>query len=238
MVNDADKMRLDVRDQIIHAAQTLFEPGQVTELRAIFKNGRVSSGYFDDFSALADIAATIDANGAPLGIYWTLNPVNPKCLHRAKNKLIDERGTKGNLTADKDILERRWLLLDFDGADRPAGISSDNTELDAALRKALQVMKFLSGKGWERPITAMSGNGYHLLYRVQFPIDKTNDDLVKKLLNSLAAIFDDSTIKLDTSVFNASRICKVYGTMARKGDDTQERPHRRAHLIDTAGWDV
>jgi len=27
-------------------------------------------------------------------------------------------------------------------------------------------------------------------------------------------------------VFNPARICKLYGTLSRKGDSTPERPHR------------
>ena len=31
--------------------------------------------------------------------------------------------------------------------------------------------------------------------------------------------------------FNAARIWKLYGTMAGKGDNTQDRPHRGAKVI-------
>ena len=36
---------------------------------------------------------------------------------------------------------------------------------------------------------------------------------------------------MDTTTCNASRIWKLYGTTARKGDDTKERPHRRSRLL-------
>ncbi|MDR0615219.1 MAG: hypothetical protein LBG29_00265 [Synergistaceae bacterium] len=75
----------------------------------------------------------------------------------------------------------------------------------------------------------------HLLYRTALPNDRKNADLLKRCLASLAVMFDDEKTRIDTSVFNASRICKVYGTMARKGDDTPERPHRRSALLRTAG---
>ena len=44
--------------------------------------------------------------------------------------------------------------------------------------------------------------------------------------------FSDSAVALDVSVFNAARIWKVYGTMACKGDNLPERPHRLSRLLD------
>jgi hypothetical protein len=227
-----------VYSRVLRAARTLFEPSQVVELRAIFKNGRIDSGYFDDFSPLAETAAELDKRADVSSIYWTLNPVNSDCLHRAKNRMREwaSKSKGGATTSDKEILERRFILLDFDGANRPTGISATREELEVAKDKALSVARFLAARKWEAPMAAMSGNGYHLLYRMKLSNDRQSADLLKKCLASLAVMFDDENTKIDTSVFNASRICKVYGTMARKGDDTPERPHRRsALLIRTAG---
>ena len=226
-----------IRSRILQAAQTLFEPSQVVELRAIFKNGRIDSGYFDDFDILADVAAVLDMRGDVSGIYWTLNPVNRDCLHRAKNHLREwaSKSKGGMTTSDAEILERRLILLDLDGANRPSGISASKEELLAAKEKASNIAKFLSKHQWRVPIVAMSGNGYHLLYRTTLPNDRYSAELLKKCLTTLSALFDDEQIKIDTSVFNASRICKVYGTVVRKGDDTPERPHRRSMLLRIAG---
>jgi hypothetical protein len=226
-----------VRSNILDASRFLFEPSQVIELRVIFKNGRVDSGYFDDFSLLAEAAAELDKRSDVSGVYWTLNPVNPGCLHRAKNHVREwaSKSKGGAATSDREILERRFILLDFDGANRPSGISATGDELKATKQKAYNAAKFLADRGWGSPIAAMSGNGYHLLYRTKLPNDEQGDELAKKLLASLSLLFDDSGTKIDTSVFNASRICKVYGTMARKGDDTLERPHRRSVLLRIRG---
>jgi hypothetical protein len=37
---------------------------------------------------------------------------------------------------------------------------------------------------------------------------------------------------VDQSVFNASRITKLFGSIARKGDDIPERPHRLSRILD------
>jgi hypothetical protein len=47
----------------------------------------------------------------------------------------------------------------------------------------------------------------------------------------LARRFDDERVKIDTSVHNPSRICKLYGTFSKKGDHTQARPWRRSRII-------
>ena len=38
-------------------------------------------------------------------------------------------------------------------------------------------------------------------------------------------------LELDQAVFNPARLTKLYGTMARKGDNTPDRPHRLARII-------
>jgi hypothetical protein len=226
-----------VYSHVLRAARTLFEPSQVVELRVIFKNGRVDSGYFDNFALLAEVAVKMDECVDVSGIYWTLNPVNPDCLHRAKNRMREwaSKSKGGATTSDNEIMCRRLILLDFDVANRPAGISATKGELEAAKDKALSVARFLATRKWEAPVAAMSGNGYHLLYRTELPNDRKSAELIKKLLASLAMMFDGDDIKIDTSVFNASRIGKTYGTMAKKGDDTKERPHRRSLLLRMAG---
>ena len=50
---------------------------------------------------------------------------------------------------------------------------------------------------------------------------------------SLGERFDDARTKVDRSVFNAARICKLYGTVANKGDHTAAAPWRLSCLLDT-----
>ena len=59
--------------------------------------------------------------------------------------------------------------------------------------------------------------------------------LVQHVLQALDARFSTERVKIDTSVYNAARICKVYGTLARKGDNRPDRPHRRAKILEVPG---
>ena len=86
------------------------------------------------------------------------------------------------------------------------------------------------GQCWPDPLLADSGNGGHLMYRIDEPAE--DDGLLEKRLHALQHRFGDSAVKVDTTVHNPARIWKLYGTMAAKGDSTPDRPHRMAHIID------
>jgi Domain of unknown function (DUF927) len=184
------------------------------------------SGYFDDFDLLAKTAAALTGKAA--GVYVTLNPVRKELLARAENRAVEYAK---HTTTDDDILCRRWLPIDFDPK-RPAGISSTETEHSAALNRAMECRELMAEEGWPRPVVADSGNGAHLLYRIELPNDVQCCELVKRCLEALALQFGDPLVDVDTTTYNASRICKVYGTIAGKGDDTAERPHRVAKILD------
>ena len=46
-------------------------------------------------------------------------------------------------------------------------------------------------------------------------------------------LFSDDSIDIDVKVGNPARICKLYGTMAKKGTNIPERPHRMARIVKT-----
>jgi hypothetical protein len=96
---------------------------------------------------------------------------------------------------------------------------------------AKAVRAWLVERGWPAPIAADSGNGYHLLYRIDLENSAQSTELAKSYLAALASKFDDDTIKIDTTVYNAARIVKAYGSLAAKGDSTEDRPHRIARLL-------
>ncbi len=215
----------DVSDTIARTHDLLFEPRQVVELRA-FRGRETISGYFDDREALTHEAVVLDRRG--FVVYVTLNEVDPALLARAANRA--RKVYREPTTSDSDILRRHWLMLDFDPV-RPAGVSSTGEEKCAALLRAREVQDYLKGKGWPDPVVGDSGNGSHLLYRIDLPNDRESLELIKGVLAALAFQFSDRTVDVDTAIGNAARIWKLYGTMARKGDDTKERPHRRSRLL-------
>ncbi len=211
---------------IREALSVLFGPEDVVELRA-FKGRKTVAGYFDDHDALASAAERLDEERYQ--VYVTLNEVDPDLLARAANKI---REYPKSTTSDNDIVRIRWLPVDFDPV-RPSGVSSSEEEKEAAKVRAREVERYLRGKGWPDPVVGFSGNGYHLLYRIDLPNTQKSRDLVKDVLEALAFRFDDERVKVDAGVHNPARIWKLYGTVARKGDSVENRPHRRSNIVKT-----
>ncbi len=234
---------------IFHALNLLIEPGQVFEIRALNCRSRNNGGrphnrrgYFD-FDHIAEAAAdafkltepsTRQGWGAE-GVYLTLNPLHHDLLSRCCNR-TEMQTEKGNSTDDSHILNRRWLMIDVDPK-RISGVSSSDSELEASRLIGQRIVKTLTAEhSFPDPaIIANSGNGWHVLYRIDLPADDDSAQLIKTFLNALDYLFGDLTTGIDTKVFNASRICKLYGTFARKGDSTDLRPHRKSAIIRSNG---
>jgi hypothetical protein len=220
------------RSEVLRALGVLAEPGQVVELRLLGVQSQgqripVSmSGYFDDFELLATGACRY--GGSAKGVYVTLNPVKPALLARAANRLRTA-GRNDPLTSDADITKRRWLPIDLD-PERPSGISSTEQEHALAVERAFEIRDALRQQDWPNPIVGDSGNGAHLLYRVEIPT--SDNELVKQCLQALARRFDNDRVKVDQRVFNPARIWKLYGTVSRKGDNVADRPHRLARILE------
>ena len=215
---------------ILAALAVLFTPDDVIELRAFPKGRkRTDAGYFDGqhWPELAEHAARLSASGA--AVYVTLNPVDPQLLSRYNNRI---EGFAQSTTTDKQVTRRRWLLIDIDPV-RPSGTSATDAQLDAAKVKARAVYGYLNGIGWPAPLVAESGNGMHLLYAIDLPNEDDATALVKAVLIALGERFDDAQTKVDRAVFNAARICKLYGTLANKGDNTPMAPWRLSKLLQT-----
>jgi hypothetical protein len=155
--------------QIRQTLALILPAGQVTELRALdastpsYRRPHTVAGYFDDADALVDSLGSIQRTAK--GIYIIPNPVNPALLARAANRVRDI-GERDPLTGDNDIVSRRWFMIDADPC-RPAGISSTNAQHELAIERVRQIQAMLSAEGWPDPILADSGNGGHLLYRLE-----------------------------------------------------------------------
>ncbi|WP_214083946.1 hypothetical protein [Methanoculleus sp.] len=214
----------------IRSAVTVLAPdGGVVEVRAL-ADGVTHSGYFDDYESLARAVEALDADPSVAGIYVTLNAVNPALFARRANRIKMRLSRKDATTADVDILRRSWFPVDIDPV-RPSGVSSTDVEHDAALAAAERIAAYLAEQGFPDPVRADSGNGAHLLYRVDLPNDEAATEVVKGALATLDTLFSNEAVTVDTANHNAARIWKLYGTLSRKGDNTPERPHRRAKIL-------
>lgn len=204
----------------------IFKTGCIYEVRILKTAHGTVSGYFDNEQDMN--ASVLDYDGKVKGIYTTLNPVHPDLFERAPNRLITHAK---ETTKDGEIVRRLKLLIDCDPERDPKSLSSTETEHQLALDKTRKIRTFLTSRGWSEPSEFDSGNGGHLIYEIDLPNDAESTTLISAVLEALGEMFDDECVKVDRSVYNAARITKLYGTLACKGPNTDDRPHRRSAIL-------
>lgn len=194
----------------------------VIEIRIIGKSNY--SGYFKDPETA--VKEVLKYDGKNNNIYFIFNKIHDACYHREnKDKMVE----KSQNTSDNDIVKRQWVLIDFDPI-RPSKISSTDVEKKASEDVMRSAYKYLKKAGFSDPVVADSGNGWHLLYKLDSDNDADTRKAVEGFLKSCDMLFSNSMVSVDKTVFNAGRITKLYGTMAVKGTNTEERPHRRSKI--------
>jgi len=214
-------------EKIKQSIELLKPNNELYEIRILLGSGRrktTISGYFKGTKNLEGAFKTVDLSRA--NVFYTLHRIDEECYSREQHERFLQ---VDDTTSDSDIMAYEWLLVDVDPK-RKSGISSTDEELKNAEAMASKVAEYLENMGFSAPIKAKSGNGCHLLYKIDLPKTDENELLVKKCLQSLDYLFTDDTCEIDKSVFNPSRVSKLYGTIARKGADTENRPHRLSEL--------
>lgn len=213
-------------NEIRKTISTMKETDQLFEVRIVLDERTTYSGYFKDVeSLLVELRRVPVAEG---NVYLLLNRLDELCWSRKQGGVF-LKNVK-DATKDADIKGYKWLLIDLD-PERAKGVSASDEEVALAKQKAKEVFAFLKSQGFEDPVVGFSGNGYHLLYRVNIKTEAK--EKIKKFLAVLDVLFSDERIKVDTVNFNPARVCKLYGTLAMKGQNTEERPHRISKIIYT-----
>lgn len=241
--DDAEAKHFTMLD--IEVWNRFVKPGEVVEIRLLeafgkhivwgggFAKGTVS-GYFDnheDFCKYLKWADQVKCSG----VYFTLQVIDPRLIGRGMNRLNPAKST----TSDSNILYYRWLPIDIDPV-RPSGISSSDSELQAAMDMREEVAAWVVGNmALPAPMKGMSDNGGHLLFPLpELPASVVSTNFIKKALQGLSDRFSNDQVGIDTTVFNPARIWKAYGTTARKGDSVpanehrEARPHRQSFIDD------
>jgi hypothetical protein len=178
---------------------------------------------------LTQEAMAVTQSAGVKGCYMTMNPLTAHVLDCPGFRNQTRRARRGDGAQKADVARRHWLLIDADPI-RPTKGSATDTEKAAALTAVLEVRDFLTGLGWPLPLLCDSGNGFHLLYRIDLPVD--DDGLVRRVLQELARRFNNAAVEFDKKVHDAPRITKLYGTRANKGEPTPERPHRWTGIVE------
>ena len=101
------------------------------------------------------------------------------------------------------------------------------------LGRARECLEFLHDLGFsvESIILADSGNGAHILVRIDLPNDDPSKELIERCIAAIFFRFNDNLVSVDQTVTNASRIWKLYGTLACKGEEVGDRVYRIAKIL-------
>jgi hypothetical protein len=146
----------------------------------------------------------------------------------------------GRNTAPKadEFLRRRWLMVSVDAALEPEAVAQHGNELMASegeLRRAWQlaveVCGYLSERDWPDAAVIDSGNGYHVLYRVDLPNDPATKATLTRLMKVLRQRFNGERGAIEASA-SANLATRVPGSWRRKGRNLPARPHRMGKLVD------
>ena len=209
--------------QIRHTFELLKKPEDVIEVRCITSRSNYS-GYFKNVdNIIKELPRYSNGN-----VYFVLNKISDGCYSREQHETFVEKAK--NTTSDGDISLREWLLIDVDPK-RPSGVSSTNEEKNNAKLVINNVFSFLRDIGFAEPIVCDSGNGFHLLYKIALENTEANKLLMQTVLQVLDLYFSNGKCDIDKTVFNASRITKLYGTDSKKGNNTDDRPHRQSSIL-------
>lgn len=217
---------MTIQSSEIKKAIAILKPdNELFEIRIIGADKSNYSGYFKDADTMIEALKKVRVEG---NIYFTLNQINEACYDRnQKDKFI--RNAKAT-TSDNDITRYEWLMIDLDPK-RPTETSSTDEQIQKAKDLGNKIYAYMSQLGFEKPVRALSGNGVHLLYRIDAFNTADTKKLLETALKTLSILFSTPEVEVDKKNFNPSRICKMYGTMAQKGTSSEKRPHRMSRIL-------
>ena len=135
------------------------------------------------------------------------------------NKLY--KSGKGRSVRAKNVKCRRNLFVDIDPIDELFGEPVDHEFRRQWARESANFLReHTRSLGWPDPIYCCSGNGMHLLYRLDdLPADKHTQRLARGAQDHLNAIVQDTfdgRLKVD-KLTDSARLTKFYGVQNKKG---------------------
>ena len=189
--------------------------------------GKTVFGYYDNqhYDTLVADIQPYENDPETKGIYTTIQRCDPALLARASNRL--KQAGDNTTTSDGNITHFVAFPIDVDSG-CASGISATDAELETARGVASQIAEALQSLGIP-VVTAKSGNGWHILIYLAELLEVTEDTThrFKHCGDVIVSLWGG-----DATVYNPSRVWKLYGTTAKKGDATVDRPHRQAKILE------
>lgn len=173
---------------------------------------------FNHHDSAVEFACDRSEKEETIAVWVTINPVDQNSF------------TKDQKATGKDnILYRNAFFIDFDNQ-RPKDTNATKAERERSEAVAYACRDWLTEQGFPEPALCDSGNGHHLLYRIDIDVD--DGGLIESFLQAVSRKFTEETVHVDTVVHDPARVCKLPGTITRKGEHTKERPQRMSKLLE------
>lgn len=209
------------RSAIVRASGILHQPGQVVEVRALFRDGRIMTGSFCDTNQLIDWCVDASDDATVQRVQWSVQDVRGDWP--VQNNM--DSGRKALTKAD--VVHREFIFCDID-SDRPEGAdNATEEELQATWLVVKEIVRWCHERGIAKPFITCSGNGFHLLWRVNWFSDDTHNAIAKDFL----VMLNEKWPCVDFQTHSIEREPKVPGCMGRKGESTATRPWRVCEII-------
>lgn len=127
------------------------------------------------------------------------------------------------------VVKHTRLLIDFDRKESH-GRNATEAEIQSAFTLAQEFIEdtqFWMGK----PSVMMSGNGVHLIYKVDIKTSATTHSALKRMYTEFSERYQNGITKLDSTTYNPARLCRFYGTINRKFPDHPDYPQRVSKVV-------
>lgn len=215
--------------EITQALNLLHPEGDVRNLRILRHGGGMDSYWFRTTDRLRERIGTIDLDPDVKAIFIQLQEIDRDSLNIQA----------GDGVKRIHIGRYIWFALDVDTL-RPNKSTSNATDEEKvrSWETMKAINKFLRELGWPPALVCDSGNGWHLLWRIDLPFDPNLEKwdpsflLVQKCLTALACKFNNDVAEVDESLAEPEQLIKVWGTWVRKAEvSTDDRPWRQSRLM-------
>jgi hypothetical protein len=194
----------------------LFDPDQVIAVSGIKLDGTMTKKFYTDMGKAAVVIEKADESGKFKGIYLNLQKLR-------NGSTSDTR---------KDVALYTNFMIDFD---RKVKNGNATDEERSAIEKVTQEAKrWLCEVLESEPLVADTGNGFHLVFRLEpFVADSQAMGVLKECIAAVKTRFEEPevNVEIDVTVAEPEQLTRCYGTWNRKYPETPGRPQRQSKIV-------
>jgi len=200
--------------------------GELTEIRAIpWPTGPVIQKFVQTEEEFVEICKK---HSGKKQVYVGLNPRKRQSgskedIARVVAVPFDVDAKRYNINATEKELEKLQKQ------------SATEEELADAKKRMVNIVSWMRKQGFQQPFVSMSGNGFHVIQKVNLPKDGNLSDRLETYFHQVDNVVPEVTLD---SIFDLPRIIKVPGTLSIKGTSTKDRPHRLSYIVSNGAKNI